>query len=305
MNLDNIDYKEANELFLTKIASASGMEDLALAGTDFIRTKIQEESMADRVIEPQDFTAQELSVELDKDRFFRVIDIKPEYKAQELNWDSEPTGRYIHGKRGKIQYLQISTPWYQKTEQEIRTMNSAIIDQIQQDGSKYFADVKDSLFMAMCAAASAAASNSIDHSGTAVLERTDFNEMASKLTDHRLRMIKLLITDTDVRKAGNWPSTDVGSAFSGSTTREGFIGDTLEGFSIVKTVKTDILAVCTMYGFTTPEYLGYNEYLVGERPRLELERRFGKVYWRVVGTTGMYIANVNAIVELKAKPEYV
>ena len=171
MDLENIDYKEANELFLTKIANASGMEDLALAGTDFIRTKIQEESMADRVIEPQEFTAQELSVELDKDRFYRVIDIKPEYKAQELNWDSEPTGRYIHGKRGKIQYLQISTPWYQKTEQEIRTMNSAIIDQIQQDGSKYFADVKDTLFIAMCAAASTAASNSIDHSGSAVLAR--------------------------------------------------------------------------------------------------------------------------------------
>lgn len=302
MGYDNVDYREANELFLTKIASASGIDELALAGTDFIRTKIQEESIADRVIPPQDFTAQELSVELDKDRFFRVVDIKPEYEAQEVNWDAEPTGRYIHGKRGKIQYLQISTPWFQKTTQEIRTMNSSIIDEIQQDGSKYFADIKDKLFIAMCDAAITYTSKLVDHH-TADLVRKDFNDMAALLTADRLRMTKVLLTEPDVRKAGNWPATDVGDAYATELTNNGgYIKDSIEGYNLIKTIKTDIVSVGSLYGYTTPEYLGYNEYLVGERPRLEIEQRLGRIYWRVVGTTGLYIANAKAISKVTVKP---
>ena len=303
MSYDNIDYREANELFLTKVASASGIDELALAGTDFIRTKVQEESIADRVIPPQDFTAQELSVEIDKDRFYRVVEIKPEYAAQEVNWDAEPTGRYIKGKRGKIQYLQISTPWFQKTTQEIRTMKLSIIDEIQQDGSKYFADIKDSLFIKMLDAATTFTGQSEDDSSEA-LARKHFLILHRLIAANRLKMSKVLLTDVDVRKAGSWPATDVGDAYATELTEQGgAIKDVLEGFNLVKTVKTDILPIGALYGFTTPEYLGYNEYLVGERPKLEIESRLGKIYWRVVGTTGMYIANAYAISKVKVDPD--
>ena len=301
MSYENIDYREANELFLTKVASASGIDELALAGTDFIRTKVQEESIADRIIPPQDFTAQELSVEIDKDRFFRIVDIKPEYAAQEVNWDAEPTGRYIKGKRGKVQYLQITTPWFQKTTQEIRTMKASIIDEIQQDGSKYFADVKDKIFLSMCDAAVGYTSQSTDDSANE-LSRTHFLTLHKWIAANRLKMAKVLLTDVDVRKAGTWPATDVGDAYASELTDQGgAIKDILEGFNLVKTIKTDILPIGHLYGYTTPEYLGYNEYLVGERPRLEIESRLGKIYWRVVGTTGMYVANAYAISKVIVK----
>lgn len=185
-------------------------------------------------------------------------------------------------------------------------MNSSIIDEIQQDGSKYFADIKDRLFINMCAAAAGAITgHALDKSSTEVLSRKHFNQMANVLTNERLRMVKVLATDTDVRIAGNWEATDVGDAFATETTKNGMTGDVLEGFSLIKTIKTDILPVSTLYGFASPDYLGFNEYLVGERPKLEIEMRFGKIYWRVVGTTGMYIANAKGLVELQVKDTYV
>ena len=300
MDLNNIDYREANELFLDKLASASGIDELAMAGTSFIRTKVQEESIVDRIIPPVDYTAQELSVEIDKDRFYRVVDIKPEYVAQEVNWDAEPTGRYIHGKRGKVQYLQISTPWFQKTKQEIRTMNSSIIDEMQQDGSKYFADIKDRLFIAMCDAAVAYNGQQVDHAST-VFSEGDLTALYNTLLARRLKMIKVLLTDADARKTVNWPATNAGDTFASDIAKSGFTDDTLEGYALVRTIKTDVVPIGSLYGFTAPEYLGYNEYLVGERPKLEIEMRFGKIYWRVVGTTGMYIANAYGVGKLLVK----
>ncbi len=113
----------------------------------------------------------------------------------------------------------------------------------------------------------------------------------------RLRVDKLLITDTDLLDVNTWTTSDVGDEIAGQTTVHGWKKSTIVGMKYVRTLKTDILRPGNIYAFTTADFLG--GFLVLNKTKFYADKERDMISFEAWENIGMYIGNVAACRKLE------
>lgn len=113
----------------------------------------------------------------------------------------------------------------------------------------------------------------------------------------RLRMEKMLISDTDLADTITWSANEVGYKWADSATVDGVKSIKLAGYKFIRTLKTDILRPGNIYGFTSADFLGGQLRLNKIKFFTDKQRdKFSMECWEDLAS---YIANVASVRKLE------
>ena len=129
------------------------------------------------------------------------------------------------------------------------------------------------------------------------LARADFGTLRNIMVAKQLRATVMLISDYDWNAQMALTHEDLGTTLTGETYEKGFTMQTLGGFKVVKTIKTNILRPGNVYAFTDQDYLG-RMYSMGD-VKFYIEKIANKTTFQGRWQVGMAIVNVNAVAKIE------
>ena len=113
----------------------------------------------------------------------------------------------------------------------------------------------------------------------------------------RLRLDKLLITETDEADLASWTMTEVGSEIAGQTAIDGWKGNKVVGASYVRTLKTDILRPGNVYAYAPQNFLG--QWMVLNKLEFWADKERNRFSFEAYQDCGSYIGNVAGVRKLE------
>lgn len=235
-----------------------------LDGSEYIRTKVRQESIARELfngsikLEPEDL---DRSVHTDEPR--RIEEIEPDSIATYLPFNGTSRRRWFKGKRFAIYFGKIESQRNRKNRYTLMTYRSDI-RKILTDNAMYdMADVEDQLLfdeVNSLLALPEAASQTLTLGGGL----TPGNVVAAlqRLVQQKMPIGKLVMSKSLHLEALKLPATSVGDLVAGTHYKEGLKSeDSLWGIPVITTIKNDIVKDNEFYVFTTQNYLGRHYHL--------------------------------------------
>lgn len=165
-----------NELFLEKIGSDN--TKLAEAASNYIRTRLREESFSRKIMRPEYVTKTDCQRSVNHDQLVKIVDIEPNSKAMSLNFRGRPDAKYIMGERYEIPFYKVSTEEYQKQEEELLAYEMPILDLIERNAVLDIQAIEDETFIRTVNTALNDSSKSEEYSGTGNYHSTILDKYA-------------------------------------------------------------------------------------------------------------------------------
>lgn len=147
-----------NNIFWSAVKSGpGGMDKIGNLGTSFIQQRLRDTAVGRLILKPQPISQEQCVPSLVNESLTYIEEIEPDSIATTVNYRSEPTRTWFKGIRMAITFMMISSPEYEKNEEELRSYKmplTRIIEQntvkdVQEREDKYFFDkVHGSIFLA-------------------------------------------------------------------------------------------------------------------------------------------------------------
>ena len=293
----NIDAKTVNELFLQKLGNASDIEKVAQEGAAFIRMRLREAAYSRKIINPTYVTKADLQRSTQHDQLVKIIDIEPDSAATALNLRGQPTTKYVEGERFEISFYQISSPDFQKTEEELLAYEMPLTEVIERNSVKDIQAIEDEGFNVMVDAAVNAAGGNINgaYQANGTVLKRDFNRLFDVLDGNFLRADVLLMDSMMFNRLINYPSTNFGDQLATETFVNGYTYAKLFGRKLVVSNKTNLLDN-RIYAFTSQEYLG--KFYILNDTKFWIDKTKNLISWSAYELVGMGIGNNSACARL-------
>ncbi len=112
----------------------------------------------------------------------------------------------------------------------------------------------------------------------------------------RLKLDKLLITETDEADFASWTISDVGE-LAKETAVEGWRGNKVVGAQYIRTLKTDILRPGNIYGYAPSDFLG--KWMELNKLEFWSEKHRNRFSFEAYKDCGSYIGNIAAVRKLE------
>lgn len=278
-----------NQAFLEKIATVSGQMELTEAGRQYLKTELLEAAFSRAIIPQEPITTADCQRNVNDNSLYVIRDIEPDAEAVGVDNLGEPDGKYVKGERYIIPIVNFATKRFQITVEDLRAYQYKITKRIEDKSVPILEKLEDKFFLRLCGAAlaggTAGAQKGVDSVGTTALtiDARDFikikNTLASGIngSDAKRKEVGcLLMCQEAFETAVILPGA--GDDFGKDRVLNGITSDTLYGTKIIRTIKSDMLPVGHIWGFTTPDFLGHN-FGLGD-PRFEIRSNFGLIEWQ-------------------------
>jgi hypothetical protein len=298
--MESTNPRTINELFVQKLDTEH--EKVAAETAAFIRTKLREVSFARKIINPQYVTKADLQRSVQWDQLVKVVDVEPDSAAMLINLRGNPDVRYVEGKRVEVQFFNVSSEEFQKTEEELLAYEMPITEVIERNSIKDIQKIEDTAFMTAVAAAVVNSGKSVSYtpatSGTIEIGAFVklFNSLEAVTTSSPLKTDLVLMNLADFNKFMGLPATTIGSAVAGEQYINGFKYDTLLGKKLIVTNKGDLVPTGTIYAFASQEFLG--KFYILNDTKFWVEKKRNLIKWSAYETIAQAIINTNAIAKL-------
>jgi len=262
-DLNNIDGRAFNNLFLEQLKIPGGLQKQAERTGTFIEDKVRENSFLDEIITPQPINRMQLVPSVNHDLPMKIGYIEPDAKAVSLNFRGAPDEKWMTGPKYEIVFYKISTDKMKKTEGEIMAYPYAITQVIEKNMVKDMARVKDDTFMGyvediityMGAGSATTVAADIGRDTMAV----GFN----MLDAYQLNCGTILMSKRDWNIWNTLQATDVGDQMAAEMTTDGYKSTVINGRKVVVTNKRELVAPGSLYFFAPQKSLGEN-YILSE-----------------------------------------
>jgi hypothetical protein len=298
--MESVNPRTINELFVQKLDSEH--EKVAAETAAFIRTKLREVSFARKIVNPQYVTKADLQRSVQWDQLVKIVDIEPDSAAMTINLRGNPDVRYVEGQRAEIQFFNISSEEFQKTEEELLAYEMPITEVIERNSIKDIQKIEDTAFMTAVEAAVVKSGKSVSYTPTTsgtieILAFTKlFNSLEAVTTSSPLKTDLVLMNLADFNKFMALPATTIGSAVAGEQYINGFKYDTLLGKKLIVTNKGDLVPTGSIYAFASQEFLG--KFYILNDTKFWVEKKRNLIKWSAYETIAQAIINVNAVAKL-------
>src|SRR4051812_28596394 len=104
MSMEQIDAATFNNLFVTRLDTAEGIEKAAQAGGAFVRERLRERSFSAKILPPEYVTKADCQRSVFHDNLVKIADIEPQSKASAVNLRGKAYERYVEGDRYEIPF---------------------------------------------------------------------------------------------------------------------------------------------------------------------------------------------------------
>ena len=289
-----------NQVFLEKIASVSGQMELTEAGRQYLKTELLEAAFSRAIIPQEPITTADCQRNVTDNSLYVIRDIEPDAEAVGVDNLGEPDGKYVKGERYIIPIVNFATKRFQITVEDLRAYQYKITKRIEDKSVPILEKLEDKYFLRLAGAAlaggTAGSQKGVKYTGSTnlTIEATDFikikNTLASGIngSDAKRKEVGcLLMCQEAYETAVILPGA--GDDFGKDRVLNGITSDTLYGTKVIRTIKSDLLPVGHIMGFTTPDFLGHN-YGLGD-PRFEIRSNFGLIEWQSNESIAVGIGN--------------
>lgn len=262
--------KYGHEAFIDELHTNEGMDKFASGGTNLIRTKLYERSVADKILAPVQVDEHRLIPGIpgitpeQGDSFYTWADLELEAEAMSLNYRGLPDARYIHGSRFYIALGQWASERLQKSEEELKATGYNLVKSLDTICARQIDKERDRLFMRLANQAVTATSQHFTASGN--LTKVMLSNLAEPIISNQLNAHVYLMSQNAFQQLSLWGSTDLDIGAEKVTT-EGYIYSKVLGRLFIRSIKSDLfdtyhagrqLNTTNIYCFTTPDALGCN-----------------------------------------------
>lgn len=284
-----------NTQYLQKMKDPVTRAKLALHMGEYIRQKVREGSISDKVIPPQTVTAAELVPQLTGDTMYKIDELEPDARALELNWDGMPTGEYFHGDRFVTPLWVTSTERLAKSVEELWAYRMPIREVLSDISANEILRVQDQHFFRLAEAAVAISGKVVQTTETRPTP-TVLTDLQNLLDGDELECAVFVMHKTDFNRLKVLPSA-LTDQLAAELVVKGWTAATVGGIKYIVTIKGDVVPENTIWAFTAPEYLG-THYLLQDI-EFESETRFRRVQFESRKVHGFNIANLDAVAKLE------
>jgi len=296
------EYRVRNEKFVKAAQSSETLNEMRTREEQYIRTMIYDKKpIARTVLNATNTTIAELSKDLNNE-LFMIVDIQGDKKvAFEVPFTADVATSYINVPQAKFIVHEVDTKEFVKNIFEISLLNHSFSDEIEEHADQAIYKREDQSFLTACDAAVAATGQ--QHTitpapGQAYLYKENFVDLINILVSNAERPLRtdtLLMNEVTWNKIQNWNKQEFGDEI-GKMTINGMDFNTILGYKVLTTLKSDLVVDNTVYAFTPPENLGSMKILDDITLFMKKEKK-DIFYWfneRILAG----IANANAVAKL-------
>lgn len=291
-NRETVNVQFMNQAFLDKVDQGMTKE-ASLAATGFVRQKLREDGITRKILPPSSVTAAELDRQLTEEPAI-ICEKEPDSVAATLPFLGRSEIRYWKTPRYAVTFQKITSDDFRKSKFELMTSRVDIPTLLQENSVKDLQEQEDVGFLNNIR--SVATTNSNVYTIAGGFTKTNYLAGVKKLTEKKLPIGCVLMTQSMYMDLLAFPATDIGS----NAASELFMGrGSLEapfGYKIITTNKIDLLPTNQAIVFTTPGYLG--QFFELQAPTVFLKAEMDILEFQTYSSVGVGLGNVNGAVVL-------
>lgn len=317
--------KALNEAFFTML-DRGAIKEAADAASEFTRVYMREESYTDKIIPAQLIGNDELDRQVDTDKPVKIIDREPNSPASvSVPFGQLPFNRYIRGPRYRVMFSRIASPRFTKDVDELRTYDMDIRQVLSDNSIKDMAAEKDGKFTAVCDAIVGSALYATitgPESGNGLAVGTPTNVMSGKsrnyvlvdsngitretlvemlkiqpATASRLETQTILTNNLTIKDVLKFGRDEMGGDLAEEVLLNGWSERTFLNCRWIITIKRDLVANNTFYGYTEPKFMG--KHFLLEDTTMWMKKEAFLLEWFCYQNAGLSIGNINSVVKCK------
>lgn len=323
-----IDTSALNSQFLSLLDTPDGMSKVAAASGRYIRDRLREECVVDKILPPEPVSPSDCQVSENHDTLVRLVHVEPQSRAMSITFRGQPTARYVRAPRVAIPFYTISSEKLEKTEQELMAYGDMPVTKILEDNMvKDMQEIKDRTTLQHFEAAvqalqrevnGVAAFNVTNYAARAKISvikgrntllagandfqvypalRPDFVALFNLLDRNRLKSDLVLMTEPDYNNILTWTLQDLGDKVTSETVVDGWTYSSILGKKFIRTIKTDIFREGNVYLFTKPDFMGRSYIL--NNTKFYIDKIANLILWQSWMDVGVGIVNIAAIRKLE------
>lgn len=294
--MEKISAEAVNAAFLDRLSTPEGRMELQEKGVLYIKKILREESFLRKILPPQVVTKMDLQRSVTTDTFEKVVDIEPDSFAFPLNLRSEPRTEYVEGQRYTIQFQKISSPMFEKVEEELAAYEMPLIKIIEQNTIKDIHEAEDRAWIRNSRQVSILTGKQLTDPGSTFLTRELLAEGFKLIDGERRRATKILMSSPTWDDISKWVATDVGDTLASKITVDGYDMNQLLGRGLIVTTKSNLLPFGEVWFYTDQAYLG-NYFLFGST-QFYIDKIAELIRWKAWEVIGVGIGNVFSLARM-------
>lgn len=283
-----------NQEFLKKMSDPASMKKVALHLGEYIRKKVREGSVLDKIITPQTVTAAELVPQINGDTMYKIDELEPDAEALELNWDGQPTGEYFQGDRFITPFWITSSERLEKTEEELLAYRMPIREVLSDISANEIIRIQDQHFFRLAEEAVTITGQTVESADTAPTPQA-LTDLQNLIDVQELETSVIVMHKVDFNRLKTLPSATV-DTLAADLMVKGYTATTVGGMNYIVTIKPDVVTPGTVWAFVAEDYLGTNYVL--RDTTFESDTYFRRILFESSKNHGFNIANVDGVAKL-------
>jgi hypothetical protein len=292
MSLEQIDAATFNNLFVSRLDTAEGLEKTAQAGGAFTRERLRERGIARKIIPPEYVTKADCQRSVNHDTLVKICDIEPQSKAAAVNFRGKAFERYIEGDRYEVPFFKVESEKFKKQEAELLAYDFPVTKVIEENSVKDIEKSEDGKFIEFTDAVIAVNGKNIAPAAPGPATRLNLVKLFKALDTDELAVGTILMHKADWDDFMTQDAVSIGSPLASEIVVNGYKYNTILGHKLVVTIKSGVVPPGTIYIFTDPKYLG--NFFVLNDVKFYIEKRGDMVSWQIWEYIGMGYGNLRA-----------
>lgn len=297
MSLEQIDAATFNNLFVSRLDTAEGLEKTAQAGGAFCRERLRELSFLPSIVPPEYVTKADCQRSVHHDGLVKIVDIEPQSKAAAVNFRGKAYERYIEEDRYEIPFWKNESDKYKKQEAELLAYDYPVTKVIEENSIKDLGKVRDGKFIEFTDAVINVNGKNIAPAAPGPATSANLIKLFKALDTDELAVGCVLMHKADWDDFMVQDATKIGSPLASEIVVNGYKYNTILGHKLVVTIKSSVVAPGDLYIFTDPKYLG-NFFILNET-KFYIEKRADMVSWQVWEYIGLGYGNLRACAKMR------
>lgn len=282
--------------------NSDSMEKIAGLTEDFLRDRIRETSVLNRVIPPVVLTEAQVERNTSNDYPLKRVELEPDSKAFTVGFRGKGQAQFFEGRKYEVYFTKIETEHFKKTREELMTMRYPVMDVVNNNFVLDMQEKLDEMFkIRLDAAAAAQAATNVLSAGGGTVKAVFKDAVIAgvrAVLGKRRRTARLIMTESTWLNLAKLEPDKIGYepvgriAFGGVASEKSFLGYEVVT-SINSTTAGSVWNDDFIYCVAEPGYLGSN-FILGDVQQ-EMKRETNMLEWWAWADQGCEIGNVSSV----------
>lgn len=295
MNIPNL-----NKAFYNA-ATNGGQEKIANLAIDlgtFVRDRLREVSVIDKVLPPQYVTNADLQREESSNTYSMIVDKEPDSSAAVVNLSGDFKGDYVTGSRVKIPFTKVTSEEKSINVTELPSFTVPITKIIEDNQVRDIQIAKDTAaFQTVDGIIATTGADSLFAISSGLIDKAKFSVLKSLIDTNRLATDRVIMNIADFNDLMALDNTQLGDDLASQVFVDGYVFTKFMGVNLHVTTNSDVVKPGTIYAFAGPDFLG--KQFVAQDTQFSIEKRHDVISWKMWQVLGIGFVNTKSVSRIR------